>query len=90
MINTGVDAGEVTIADGTALADFTAFIAAADAVFAIGRTVDDAYMAFNAFGTGNGYLAIDEDNSGTFDAGDTLVILTGVNLATEFVLADIV
>lgn len=42
-----------------------------------------AMVAFNALGTGNAYVFIDEDGSGAFDNGDTLVILTGVDTAAE-------
>jgi hypothetical protein len=89
VINTSLAAGEVTIVDGSALANEAAFLAAAGASFAVGGTVDNSYMAWNAVGSGNGWLLIDEDDSGTVNAGDTFVVLTGVNTAPEFVLADI-
>jgi S-layer protein len=88
FISTSKAAGAGTIADGTALANFVAFVAAADAVFTGGAGNDDVYISWNSFATGNAYVAIDEDDSGTFDAGDTLIILTGVNTAAEIALAD--
>ncbi|MDO9266717.1 MAG: DUF4214 domain-containing protein [Sulfurimonas sp.] len=94
VITTSLGAGNVTIADGGALAaaadsGLAAFIVAADAVLTFGAGVNDAYMAYNAAATGNGYLVIDENDSGSVDAGDTMMILTGINLVGEFVLADI-
>jgi hypothetical protein len=86
VISTNLTAGDVTIADGTALADFTAFVAAADVVLGGGV---GAYMAYNADATGNGWLVIDEDASGNVNVGDTVIVLTGVNLVTEFVTGDI-
>lgn len=67
----------VLVADGSGYADFAAFVAAADASFA-GGAAADGFVAWDAIGTGNAYVAIDEDGSGAFDAGDTLIVLTGV------------
>ena len=75
--------------DFSGLADFSAFVTGADAVLSSGAGIDDAYEAWDAAGTGNGWLVIDENDSGLVDAGDTLIILTGVDTAGEFVLADI-
>jgi hypothetical protein len=87
-ISTSKAAGAVTIADGTALTTIALFTAAADAVFAAGAGADDVYAAWNAGGAGAGWIAVDENDSGSFDAGDTFIILTGVNLAAELVAAD--
>jgi Ca2+-binding RTX toxin-like protein len=90
-VTDGVDTlGTVTVADGSTLADFAAFVAAANATFtgAGAAGTNDVYVAWNAIGSGNAYVAIDEDNSGTFDAADSFVILTGVNVATEILAAD--
>jgi S-layer protein len=87
-ISTSKVAGAGTIANGTALADFAAFIAAADAVLTAGAGNDDVYISWNAFATGNAYIVIDEDDNGSVNAGDTLIILTGINLAAEIALAD--
>jgi Ca2+-binding RTX toxin-like protein len=87
-ISTSKVAGAGTIADGTALADFAAFIVAADAALNPGAGNDDVYISWNAFATGNAYIVIDEDDSGSVNAGDTLIILTGINLAAEIALAD--
>ncbi len=54
-----------------------------------GAGIDDAYEAWDVAGTGNAWLVIDENDSGLVDAGDTLIILAGVNTADKFVLADI-
>jgi hypothetical protein len=93
-IATNLVAGNATIADGSGLAaaadsGLAAFIAAADAVLTAGAGVDDAYIAYDVAGTGNAYVIIDEDDSGSVDAGDTLIILTGVNTAAEIAVADI-
>lgn len=87
-IATSLAANNVTIANGTALADFNAFVAAANGEFAAAGG-HDAYMAWNAAGSGNGWLAIDENGSGALDNGDTLIVLTGVNTSGEFAASDI-
>ena len=87
-IATSLTAGNVTIANGSGLTDFDAFVSAANGEFAA-TGGHDAYMAWNAAGSGNGWLAIDENGSGALDTGDTLIVLTGVNTATEFVASDI-
>jgi Ca2+-binding RTX toxin-like protein len=87
-IATSKAAGNATIADGTALADFAAFITAADGVFTAGAGTNDIYVAYNALGSGDAYVAIDENDSGSFDAGDSLIILTGINLVTEIAVTD--
>lgn len=89
VVTTSLVAGNVTIADGSGLTDFSAFVTAADAVLTSGAGIDDAYEAWDVAGTGNAWLVIDENDSGLVDAGDTLIILAGVNTADKFVLADI-
>ncbi len=88
-IATSLVAGNATIADGSALADFTAFVAAADAVLTAGAGVDDSYIAYNAAASGNAWVVIDEDDSGSVDAGDTVIVLNGIDLVTEIVVGDI-
>ena len=87
--STSVD-GDVLIVDGTALANFAAFATNADGAFQNGAAGDEFYVAWNAAGTGNAWVAIDENNNGDFDAGDTLIILTGINLAAEIAVADFI
>ena len=94
---TGVDkiatskaAGNATIADGGALADFAAFVTAANAVLNGGAGVDDIYVAYNAAGSGNAWAVVDENDSGAVDAGDTLIVLTGINAAGEIAAADFI
>lgn len=89
VIATSLAAGNVTIANGTPLADFAAFVSAANGVLTEGAGTNDAYVAWNASGSGNGWLLIDENDSGSVDAGDSLIVLTGVNLAGEFATNDI-
>ncbi|MCM2320918.1 MAG: VCBS domain-containing protein [Pseudomonas sp.] len=89
VIATSLVAGNVTIVSGAGLADFDAFLSAANAVLTAGAGTNDAYMAYNAAGSGNGWLVIDENDSGSVDAGDSLITLTGVNLVGEFATSDI-
>ncbi|MNZ83635.1 Leukotoxin [compost metagenome] len=89
VISTSLPTGNVTIANGSGLINFDAFLSAANAVLAQGAGTNDAYMAWNAAGSGNGWLLIDENDSGIVDVGDTLIVLTGVNLANEFSTTDI-
>ena len=97
FIQTGLaGATEATIADGTALvagadAGLASFIAAANVVLTAGAVVNDGiYVAWNVAGTGNAYVAVDHNDSGSVDAGDTLIVLTGVNTAGEVALADFI
>ena len=83
------DGGALTLADadtGGALADFAAFEAAATAAF--GGANEDVYAAIDAAGSGNTYVAVDEDASGTFNAGDTLIVLNGINTDAELAAGD--
>lgn len=86
-----------TIADGSAFvvaagdAGFAAFVAAADAVFAGGLGVgDDVYAAWNVAGTGNAYVAVDVDDSGSLDAGDYVIVLSGIDAAAKIALGDFI
>ncbi|WP_448681707.1 VCBS domain-containing protein [Pseudomonas nicosulfuronedens] len=88
-IVTSLAAGNVTIAEGSTLSDFAAFVSAANASMAPGAGTNDAYMAWNAAGSGDGWLVIDENDSGSVDAGDSLIVLVGVNTAGEFNSSDI-
>ncbi|MFV3304436.1 VCBS domain-containing protein [Pseudomonas sp. NY15181] len=88
-IATSLTAGNVTIANGTALSDFNAFVTAANTALANVAGNHDAYMAWNAAGSGNGWLVVDENNSGAVDAGDSLIVLVGVNAANAFATTDI-
>ena len=65
--------------DGTATANFAAFITAANA--SLTTASDDIYSQYNFTGGGNTLLVIDENKSGTVNAGDTLIILTGLSTA---------
>lgn len=85
-----VSGAGATIADGTAQADFAAFLVAADAVLTAGAGNDDVYVAYNAAGTGNAWVVVDENNNGSVDANDTLIVLTGINLVTEIAVGDFV
>ena len=85
-----VDGGGATVADGTAIVDFAALVAAVNAVFAAGAGNDDAVVYYNALGTGDAYAFVDEDDSGTLDADDYVFILTGINTATEIAVADFI
>lgn len=85
-----VSGAGATIADGTAQADFAAFLVAADTVLTAGAGNDDVYVAYNAAGTGNAWVVVDENDNGSVDANDTLIVLTGINLVTEIAVGDFV
>ena len=88
---TAAGAADAVIADGAGLANLTAVVAAADAVFGAGATNnDDAVVYYNVSGGGDAYVLVDVDDSGTFDAGDTLTILTGIDLVGEIALTDLI
>ena len=94
---TGVDtiatsklAGNATIADGSALVDFAAFVTAANAMLTAGAGTNDVYVAYNAAASDNAWAVVDENDSGSVDAGDTVIVLVGVNLASEVAPGDFV
>jgi len=87
-VDAGVGAG--TIVNGGLITDYADFIVDATATFAGGAGNNDVFIAYNAFGTGDTYIAVDSDDGGTFAAADDLVILKGINLVTEIALADFV
>jgi Ca2+-binding RTX toxin-like protein len=94
---TGVDhiatskaAGNATIASGAGLADLAAFIVAADGVLTPGAGTNDVYAAYDAAGSGNAWAVVDENDSGAVDAGDTLIVLAGINAAAEIAATDFV
>lgn len=89
-ISTSKAVGDATIANGAGTATEAVFIAAANAVFTAGVGVDDVYAVYDFNGTGNGYAVVDENDSGSVDAGDTMIALTGVALITDIVVADFV
>ena len=83
-------AGDATIADGSALANEAAFISAANTVLRVGAGTDDVYVAWNAAGSGDAWAVVDENDSGSVDAGDTFLVLTGINLVSEIAVADFI
>ena len=84
-----VAAGTIIVEDGSALVDFADFVTRADATLDDVAT-DEIFVAFNAFGTGDAYVIADTDGDGSFTVGDALIILTGINTATEIVAADFI
>jgi Ca2+-binding RTX toxin-like protein len=85
----GTGALNAVIADGTSIADFTALVTAVDAVFTAGDGANDnTAIYYNALGTGDAYVFVDSDDSGSFAAGDDLIILSGINLSTEVAITD--
>ena len=71
--------GTYVEADGTGTANLAAFITAANA--SLTTASDDIYAQYNFTGGGNTLVVIDENKSGTVNAGDTLIILTGLSTA---------
>ncbi|WP_083927932.1 beta strand repeat-containing protein [Desulfobacter curvatus] len=96
----GVDIDGATdgvIVDGSLIAGYAAFVAAATAVFTAGNNAsDDIYIAYNldvdGDGTGDGdtYIAIDDNDDAAFGTTDTQIILAGIDLVTEIALTDFV
>ena len=80
-------AASFTEEDGAA---FTEASFAIRAAIAFDSTGTDAFIAFNAAGSGNAWLLIDHDAGGTVTAADTFVILNGINQASEFITGDII
>lgn len=72
-------------ADGSAMT-FANITANADALFTGGLA--NIYVAFNAVASGNAYVLIDQNFSGSFDAGDTFVILDGIATAAQISSTD--
>ena len=83
--STGTDKIDITAigtyveADGTSTANLAAFITAADN--SLTANSSDIYAQYNFTGAGNTLVVIDENKSGTVNAGDTLIILTGLSTA---------
>ena len=71
--------GSYVEADGAGNANLAAFITDADA--SLPTTSIDIYAEYNFKGEGDTLVVIDENKSGTVDAGDTLIILTGLSTA---------
>jgi hypothetical protein len=67
---------------------FSAFVSAATAGFD-GAGVD-VYAAFNVSGSGDTYVAIDHNASGTFNSGDSLIVLNNLNLDNQLVAGDFI
>ena len=60
-------------------ADLAAYINKANA--SLTGNFDDIYSEYNFSGEGNTLVVIDENKSGSVDAGDTLIILSGLSTA---------
>ena len=77
----------VTVASGADNTNLADFIVDADAALTVGVGVG-VYAEYGI--AGDGYAVVDEDNSGSVNEGDTLIVLTGVSLATELLFAPFV
>ena len=80
--------GSYVEADGSGNADLAAFITDANA--SLPTTSIDIYAEYNFKGEGNTLVVIDENKSGTVDAGDTLIILTGLSTADGLDASDFI
>jgi Ca2+-binding RTX toxin-like protein len=81
---------DVVIKNGVLLANFAAFVAAAEAeAFDSGL---DVYVAYNVanISAGNALVAIDTNDDGLFNAGDSLIVLTGINASGEIAVANFI
>ena len=80
--------GNYVEADGSGNADLAAFITDANA--SLPTTSIDIYAEFNFKGEGDTLVVIDENKSGTVDAGDTLIILSGLSTADGLDASDFI
>ncbi len=80
--------GSYVEADGSGNANIAAFITDADA--SLPTTSIDIYAEYNFNGEGNTLVVIDEDKSGAVNAGDTLIILTGLSTADGLDASDFI
>jgi Ca2+-binding RTX toxin-like protein len=78
--------GDVVEADGASML-FSNFTAAATAAFNGGI---DVYAAYNVSGSGDTYVAIDHNASGSFNSGDSLIVLNNLNLDNQLVAGDFI
>jgi len=72
---------------GTSQTEATFLVAAAAAFDGTGT---DAYVSVNAAGSGNAWVLVDMDASGTVSANDTWIVLTGINAVAEIITGDII
>jgi len=71
-------------ADGSAVTTWAALVALADASLdpsGGGANGEFVYVSYNAMNSGNAYVFFDASGDGSFGAGDTLIVLTGVTTA---------
>ena len=78
--------GEYTEVSGLTMADFDAFVAAADAAFDGDGDDTDFYFAYDVADSGNGWLAIDADGDG---ATDNVIQLVGLATAASLAVTDL-
>ena len=92
--STGTDKIDITNvgtyveADGAGTANLNAFITAANA--SLTTASYGIYAQYNLNGAGNTYVVVDEDKSGAVNAGDTLIILTGLSTADGLDASDFI
>ena len=84
----GANAVEV---DGVGFADLAALATEASRLYAA-VAGDEIAILYNALGTGDAYVFLNADGNDTWAAGGTdgLIILSGINLATEIAPADFI
>jgi hypothetical protein len=59
-------------------------------VLTAGAGTNDVYVAYDAAGSGNAWAVVDENDTGSVDAGDTLIVLAGINAAAEIAATDFI
>lgn len=74
--------------DGTNLVSFANFVGNVDSWFGGIEDVASVYVAWNAAGTGNAWVAIDNTMGGYFTPGDSLIILSNVNSASKITVSN--
>jgi Ca2+-binding RTX toxin-like protein len=79
---------DIRIMDGTNLVSFANFVGNVDSWFGGIEDVASVYVAWNAAGTGNAWVAIDNTMGGYFTPGDSLIILSNVNSASKITVSN--
>jgi Ca2+-binding RTX toxin-like protein len=88
---TTAEGANAAVYDGVGYADLAAMVTHADGrmTATAGQEIN---VYYNALGTGNAYVLVNSDGNDSWAAGGTdgLIVLSGINLATEIVAADFI
>lgn len=92
LISTGISgltSAMVDIASGAFYKSFADFVDDANAVFTSGLGYQ-VCVSYDAQGSGNAWVAINNNGGVLFDSGDSLVVLTGINSAGQILASDFI